>query len=105
LVAPLAAQAQPFRGVYVNLGVGYDLAPDVGATPPSSFAGSNIQLERDGGFTGLGSLGYAFGNGFRLELEGSYRQSGLNGLTGTMSPTSATGTIQSYGLMGNLLFD
>ena len=105
LAAPLAARAQPFQGVYVNLGAGYDLAPDSGAAPPSSFAGANIQLRRDDGFAGLGSAGYAFGNGFRLELEGSYRQNGLNGLTGTSSPASATGTIQNYGLMGNLLFD
>jgi hypothetical protein len=105
LAAPLAAQAQPFHGVYVNLGVGYDVAPDVDATPPSSFAGSNIQLQRNGGFTGLGSFGYAFGNGFRLELEGSYRQSGLNGLGGTTAPTYASGNIDSYGVMGNVLFD
>ena len=105
LVAPLAARAQPFRGMYVNLGAGYDLAPDGGATPPSSFAGSNIQLRRDNGFVGLGSFGYAFGNGFRLEVEGSYRQNGLNGLTGTTAPTGASGTIQNYGVMTNLLFD
>jgi OOP family OmpA-OmpF porin len=103
--APLAARAQPFQGVYVNLGAGYDLAPDSGAAPPSSFTGSNIQLRRDGGFAGLGSLGYAFGNGFRLELEGSYRQNDLSGLTGTTSPASASGTLQNYGVMGNLLFD
>jgi opacity protein-like surface antigen len=105
LGAPRAANAQPFQGVYVNLGAGYDLVPDSGAAPPSGFSGSNVQLRRDDGFAGLGSFGYAFGNGFRLELEGSYRQNGLNGLTGTTSPTSATGTIQNYGVMTNLLFD
>src|SRR5208337_4838346 len=105
LAAPLAVRAQPFKGVYVNLGAGYDLAPDSGAAPPSSFTGSNIQLDRDGGFVGLGSLGYAFGNGFRLELEGSYRRNGLNGLSGTSSPASASGTMNTYGVMGNLLFD
>jgi OmpA-OmpF porin, OOP family len=101
----IAARAQPFRGIYVNLGAGYGLAPDSGAAPPSSFAGSNIQLQRDGGFVGLGSLGYAFGNGFRLELEGNYRQNGLNGLSGTDAPTNASGSIHTYGVMGNLLFD
>src|SRR5271157_3917091 len=105
LAAPLAARAQPFQGVYVNLGAGYDLAPDSGATPPPSFTGPNIQLDRDGGFVGLGSLGYAFGNGFRLELEGSYRQNGLHSLSGTYASTSASGNIYSYGAMGNLLFD
>jgi len=105
LAVPLAARAQPFQGVYVNLGAGYALAPDTNATPPSSFAGSGFQLERNGGFAGLGSLGYAFGNGFRLELEGNYRQSGLNGLSGSTTSTSGSGSLNSYGLMGNVLFD
>src|ERR1700722_9135619 len=105
LTAPLVAQAQPFQGVYVNLGAGYGLAPDIGVTSPSGFTGSNLQLRRDNGFVGLGSLGYAFGNGFRLEVEGNYRQNGLDGLSGTSSPTSASGTLNTYGLMGNVLFD
>jgi len=104
-VLPTAAQAQPFKGVYVNLGSGYDIAPNVSAAPPSAFTGSSVQLRRDNGFVGLGSLGYAFGNGFRLELEGSYRQNGLNGLSGTALPTSVSGTLENYGLMANVLFD
>ena len=105
MTATLAAHAQPFRGVYVNLGAGYDLTPDSGVSLPSGFTGSDLHLRRDNGFAGLGSFGYAFGNGFRLEVEGSYRHNGLAGLTGTTSASSATGTIQNYGVMGNLLFD
>ncbi len=102
---PLAAQAQPFRGFYVNLGAGYDLAPNSNATLPASLPGSGTQLRRDDGFAGLGSFGYAFGNGFRLELEGNYRRNGLDGMSGATVPTSASGTINSYGVMGNVLFD
>jgi OOP family OmpA-OmpF porin len=102
LAVPLGAQAQPFRGFYVNLGGGYDLTPDVRATPPG---GGSIDVHRDDGFAGLGSLGYAFGNGFRLELEGSYRQNGLNGVSGATTPTTASGTLATYGVMGNVLFD
>jgi hypothetical protein len=105
LAVPLAARAQPFQGVYVNLGAGYDVAPDSRAAPPASFTGSSINLQRDNGFVGLGSLGYAFGNGFRLELEGNYRHNGVDGLSGTTASTSGAGAINSYGLMGNVLFD
>ena len=105
LAAPVAVRAQPFQGVYVNVGAGFDLAPQSGVTLPSGFSGSNMQLRRDDGFAGLGSLGYAFGNGFRVELEGSFRQNGLNGLSGTSSPGTASGTMQTYGVMANLLFD
>ncbi len=99
------AQAQPFKGVYVNLGAGYEIAPNVDVTAPTAFTGSNIQVRRDNGFAGLGSLGYAFGNGFRLELEGSYRQTGLNSLSGTALPANVSGTLENYGLMANVLFD
>ena len=102
---PLAAGAQPFQGVYLGAGAGYALSSEIGASPPPAFTGGNIQLRRDGAFTGLGILGYGFGNGFRLELEGSDRQSGLTGLSGTSAPTSGSGRLQNYGVMGNFLFD
>ena len=104
LVIPLVARAQPFQGVYVGGGAGYGVSPDIGATPPSGFAGGDVRLRRNDGFVGLGSVGYGFGNGFRVELEGNYRQNGITGLAGT-APTSGSGTLQSYGVMGNVLFD
>ena len=104
LVIPLVAQAQPFQGFYVGGGAGYALSPDIGANPPPSFSGNNIQLRRTDGFAGLGSVGYGFGNGFRVELEGNYRQNGISGLSGSAA-TSGSGTLHSYGVMGNVLFD
>jgi hypothetical protein len=103
LMLPVAARAQPFQGFYVGGGAGYALAPDVSATPPAGFTGSS-QLQRNGGFAGLGSFGYGFGNGFRVELEGNYRQNGINGLSGGPA-TSGSGTLHTYGAMGNVLFD
>jgi hypothetical protein len=101
--ASLGAHAQPFQGFYVGGGAGYTLSPAIGAQTPSGFTGD--QLRRNDGFAGLGSVGYGFGNGFRVEVEGNYRQNGLRGLSGTAAPTSAAGTLQGYGVMGNVLFD
>ncbi len=46
-------------------------------------AGELVQFSGDvaepkGGAVGLGSVGYALGNGFRFEIEGNYRWAGLN---------------------------
>ena len=39
------------------------------------------------GLAGLGSVGYGFGNGLRLEVEGNYRQDTLQHFRGTSFPT------------------
>ena len=95
LAAPLAAQAQPFQGLYVGAGAGYNL-------PENYPLAGGAALEPRGGFVGLGSVGYALGNGFRFELEGNYRHADL-GRTNLTS--SSSGTFQTYGVMANVLFD
>jgi len=95
LVAPLAARAQPFQGLYVGAGAGYNL-------PENWPAPAGTAAKPDGGIVGLGSIGYALGNGIRFELEGSYRHAGLNNSTAT---STNSGSVQTYGAMANVLFD
>ena len=73
---PMAAKAQPVIGPYVSLGVGGTYAQEWNfdnisgahnAFFPGHSAGSGW------GVVGLGSVGYGFGNGFRVEAEGNYR--------------------------------
>ena len=103
LVVPLAARAQPFQGLYIGAGAGYNLPVDIGATtkvgvlPPSS-----TTLHTSGGFVGLASVGYALGNGMRFEIEGNYRRGDFNGAPGT---NGANGSTHTYGVMANALFD
>jgi OmpA-OmpF porin, OOP family len=59
-------------------------------------------LEPQGGFVGLGSIGYALGNGFRFELEGNYRHADLGNTTAAVS---TGGSVQTYGVLANALFD
>ena len=106
LVTTLAANAQPFQGVYVGAGAGYNITQAVRATPLSPALGSNsLHLDEGGGFAGVGSLGYGLGNGFRFEVEGDFRRDGLHQLNGTPFPTSASGNVKRYGAMANALFD
>ncbi len=95
LTAPLAAQAQPFQGLYVGAGAGYNLPENIGV------AGDG-QIKPHGGFAGLGSVGYGLGNGFRFELEGNYREAPLQA---TNQSFTDTGHIHTYGVMANVLFD
>ncbi len=101
------AVAQPFQGIYLGGGAGFHATNDVRAQPsPASALGDvGLRLRTNGGFIGLGSLGYGFGNGWRLELEGSARLNDLGHLNGTPFPTSSSGSLNTYALMANALFD
>ncbi len=95
LAVPLAAEAQPFHGLYIGAGAGYNL-------PENAPLASGGELEPHGGFVGVGSAGYALGNGFRFELEGNFRHADLGRTT---SAFSTSGSLQTYGVMVNALFD
>ncbi len=98
-----AAQAQPFQGVYVGAGAGYNLPQNVavGTVLPTN---PRTTLNTKGGAVALGSVGYGFGNGLRLELEGNYRNIGISGVSGRPA-SSVSGSLQTYGIMANALFD
>jgi outer membrane protein OmpA-like peptidoglycan-associated protein len=102
LALPAVAMAQPITGLYVGAGVGATNTMETNLT--SSFLGLNgtSKVRSNGGFIGLGSVGYGLGNGVRIEVEGNYRnetaRSRGNALNGG-------GTIQTYGGMLNALYD
>ena len=97
------AHAQPVTGPYVSLGGGGNLVQDESLRRNENFPGSKLRF--DVGPAGLGAVGYGFGNGFRVELEGNWRQNDLQHLLGTGFPTSAGGRQQNYGAMANAIFD
>jgi outer membrane protein OmpA-like peptidoglycan-associated protein len=106
LAAPFAASAQPISGLYVNGNAGFDLLQNVEVTPIGpGFGPGYKRIQPGAGFTGIGAVGWAFGNGLRLELQGDYIQNNIRHFNGTPFPTAATNNLQTYGVMGNAVFD
>ena len=98
-----AAHAQPVTGLYVAGAGGGNYLQDETVRLSPAFPGGRDRF--DIGYTGLGSVGYGFGNGVRIELEGNYRRNDLRQFLGTSFPTSAGGFQENYGAMVNALFD
>lgn len=101
-IAPVARAADPVEGFYVGAGAGLDLAPSERETvePLPGQKPLRDALSWDPGAVGVASIGYGFGNGLRLELEGDVRfnDQGHNADYGG-------GQRLRYGAMANVLFD
>jgi OOP family OmpA-OmpF porin len=106
--APAAALAQPIAGPYVSLGAGGSYlqdqslrdtgAPALGPAYDGYFDG---HIRTDANVLGSAALGYGLGNGFRVELQGDYRQNRLSSFAGV----SAGGNELQYGGFANILYD
>ncbi len=108
LLAPGHLLAQPISGAYVSLGAGgnYLQQERVQSSPGLLLTGK--RLATDFGEVGIASLGYGFGNGLRVELEGDIRHNGVRQISGFVNgagPTSSGGDQYTYGGMVNALFD
>jgi len=112
MALPVAALAQPVDGLYVGAGAGYNYMQDQDVK--SASAGgvavntAGAKLSTNGGVMGSVSIGWGFGNGFRAELQGDYRNLHQR-LTGSVDGISLNGTgsalNQTYGGFVNGLFD
>jgi len=83
---------------------GFSVAPGA----PQPLASPNGRANYLTGFVGLGSVGWGFGNGLRVELEGSWRENEAETVKGFGRQTGfdrAGGFQRTYAVMGNALFD
>ena len=100
------ACAQPVTGLYIGAagGANFLQQEQVRAVnrpgQPSAFGRTSF----DTGVAGIGSVGFGFGNGVRVEVEGNYRNNSYSH-TGTTSVLGVDGREQKYGPMVNALFD
>jgi OmpA-OmpF porin, OOP family len=106
LATPVVAMAQPLTGLYVGAGAGLHIPqrPDVTPLAPG-FGTGRVQLDQDYGFNSNLAVGYGLGNGFRFEIEGDFARSDVRHVLGTPFPTSAGGTVRTWGVMANALYD
>jgi OmpA-OmpF porin, OOP family len=123
LAAPVAAKAQPIQGLYAGVGAGYDLQQAVRVNPSvPGVASFGTQLDQSNGLAALGSIGYGFGNGWRVEVEGDFLRNGIRSPRITLPPITifgrpipatafsgalptVSGHVLRYGAMANALYD
>jgi OOP family OmpA-OmpF porin len=95
---PPTGSAQPLSGLYLGAGAGINNWVD------NQSRGIHIH-DNDIGIVGVASLGWGFGNGFRAEIEGNYRNHEIKRLSLNDVAVGRSGYVDRYGAMANLLFD
>ena len=104
-----AAQAQPVTGLYIGGSGGANFMQQERIKSVRNANGvfpGGGRVDLNTGVVGLASLGYGFGNGVRVELEGNYRNNQFKP-NGSLAAAgfSQNGREQKYGPMANVLFD
>jgi outer membrane protein OmpA-like peptidoglycan-associated protein len=103
---PALAQAQPAAGPYVSLGAGVDVLQDQVLKPYGAVGPAQRDFTLDPGPAGNAALGFGFGNGLRLEVEGDYANDHLKGVRLSSGvPGEAVGSESQYGGFVNLAYD
>jgi OOP family OmpA-OmpF porin len=99
------ARSQPIQGFYIDGGAGLRMAFPPRVTSYERGVPGSFELRQSAGYASQFSGGYALGNGWRFELEGSFGRSNIHSVAGTPYPAAASGSVQNVGVMANALFD
>lgn len=110
VLLPVAALAQPVSGLYIGGAGGGGLLENQrirNFTPGgvTKTAPSPSGMAYDLGYAGIGSIGWGFGNGVRLEVQGDAMSNDRNFETRPAGVTGSTGRETKVGAMANVLFD
>ena len=83
---------------YVGVAGGYSLLQDIAVNPQDGPLGPGPARERfTDGFVGAGAVGWAFPNGFQIDVLGAYDYDNVNNIVPTPVPGRQTGHQESYG--------
>ena len=110
------APQQTVSGLYIGAGAGVNLLENASLNSDRTLAPALVSRGVNGGgraifdagFVGVASIGWGFGNGFRVEVEGNIRQNDIDkvgGFRGAGFTNTAGGMQRSYGAMANALYD
>ena len=90
-------------GPYVSVsgGINDPRSMDVAVRNPIGAAATDSHVHYDTGYMFTGAFGNKWSNGFRTEVEASYRKADIN----SIGATSLTGSQKVLSLMGNVLYD
>ncbi len=108
IAAPVLGMAQPIQGLYIGAGAGGNYLQQERVLASPGLGLPARRLSTDIGGVGVGSVGYGFGNGLRLEVEGDIRHNRvrkIDGFPASVSPTASGGDQFNYGGFVNALFD
>ena len=104
LALPIAAHAQPVTGPYVSLSGGTSIENPIGFENRS--AGTSGKIDFRNSYAGDTAVGYGFGDGFRVELNGEFFRNTAHKFSYNGGGESlASGGLNTYGPMVNALYD
>ncbi len=102
---PAIAAAQPVQGLYFSVGAGANLAGNLLSEKQSTKIYTTV------GSIALAGLGWGFGNGLRVEIEGNYRSNSVGGISTRrlnellLPLANPSGNAATYAVMTNLMYD
>jgi outer membrane protein OmpA-like peptidoglycan-associated protein len=112
LAWPAVSQGQIVTGLYLGGGLGANFLASTDVTGSSAADKAAVtslgwnELDFSWGYVGVLSLGWGFGNGIRAEIEGSFRENEVSGVSqGNVARSPSSGAVRNYGLMGNIFYD
>jgi len=101
---PSFEPAPPLNGLYIGAGAGLNLMQNQHLVGPGGTA-VDASIGAGNGMVGVVSVGYAFSNGIRIELEGNLRNNPIHGVHNAGFNASSGGRERKYGPMVNVLYD
>ncbi|WP_233553466.1 OmpA family protein [Teichococcus wenyumeiae] len=111
---PALASAQPIDGLYIAGGAGGNylqrssgqLGGQAGRLLQQNGLSREVSFDSNLGWGGVASIGWGFGNGLRLEVEGSYRSNDSDTVTlAGYRLLRNGGSVYNYGVMANVFYD
>ena len=104
LALPIAAHAQPVTGPYVSLEGGTSILNPEGFN--AHYNSNTGKFLFKNSYAAVGSVGYGFGDGFRVELGGNfYRNTASKAKVDGQGDFPLAGGSNTYGPMVNVLYD